>query len=156
MTRSPKRNRAPNLPRIPRPKTPIEIERPLVLRFEMLQLQPIGVSTNYILSSDFVIALLAKLRAICHQDVETIFYPEGNEHQLGLEDLQRPGPICDRNGNENIQFQEGQPWQLCLEGDKQNRWRIHGYILQDSFYLVWLDPEHNLFDRASKPHKQKR
>jgi hypothetical protein len=29
-----------------------------------------------------------------------------------------------------------------------NRWRAHGILIDDTFFLVWLDPEHRLFPDA--------
>ena len=30
----------------------------------------------------------------------------------------------------------------------QHGWRVHGILVRDLFYIVWVDPEHQLFPRA--------
>jgi hypothetical protein len=41
------------------------------------------------------------------------------------------------------------PWQfaVCPEhhAPPQSGWRVHGIVLEDVFYVVWLDPDHLVF-----------
>jgi hypothetical protein len=45
-------------------------------------------------------------------------------------------------------------WQFCLyESSKAHPdWRVHGFAVDEIFYVVWLDPNHEL---TSKPTKRK-
>lgn len=38
-------------------------------------------------------------------------------------------------------------WQFCLydeRGKLHSSWRIHGFLQNTTFYVVWLDPDHQL------------
>jgi hypothetical protein len=34
-------------------------------------------------------------------------------------------------------------WQFALSANEHGR--VHGFLLADTFYIRWLDPEHNLY-----------
>jgi hypothetical protein len=34
-------------------------------------------------------------------------------------------------------------WQFCLSANKYGR--VHGIIIDDTFYVIWLDQQHNLY-----------
>lgn len=36
-----------------------------------------------------------------------------------------------------------EPWQFSLSRDEHGR--VHGYFIDNVFYIVWLDPEHELY-----------
>jgi hypothetical protein len=36
-------------------------------------------------------------------------------------------------------------WQFALSANEHGR--VHGFLLGDTFYVRWLDPEHNLYSR---------
>jgi hypothetical protein len=46
-------------------------------------------------------------------------------------------------------------WQFCLRGKNGKicyAWRLHGFLLEEIFYIVWLDSEHKLIeDKSRKP-----
>jgi|HubBroStandDraft_1064217.scaffolds.fasta_scaffold167223_2 hypothetical protein len=41
------------------------------------------------------------------------------------------------------------PWQFAVRGQQvgESTWRVHGFIDNVTFYIVWLDPRHQLFIR---------
>jgi hypothetical protein len=48
------------------------------------------------------------------------------------------------------ELREELPWQFAVCPDMpahqpHGAWRVYGFILQDTFYVVWLDTEHQLF-----------
>lgn len=48
---------------------------------------------------------------------------------------------------ENVWTDEG--WQFSLpgvRGEASGAWRVHGFIANDMFHIVWLDPEHKLYE----------
>ena len=45
---------------------------------------------------------------------------------------------------EQLGYHEGWQFGVCPE-DGGNRWRVHGILVDDTFYLVWLDEHHALF-----------
>jgi|SRR5579872_1396148 len=45
---------------------------------------------------------------------------------------------------EQLGYHEG--WQFGVSPDqRENRWRVHGLLVDDTFYVVWLDQNHQLF-----------
>jgi hypothetical protein len=43
----------------------------------------------------------------------------------------------------------GDPWQFGLQENENDayyskKWRVHGFISDDTYYIVWLDPDHKL------------
>jgi hypothetical protein len=45
------------------------------------------------------------------------------------------------DGNNDLAYSEA--WQFGLSRDE--RWRVHGFIIDDTFYIVWFDPNHSLY-----------
>lgn len=43
----------------------------------------------------------------------------------------------------NEQLQQCEPWQFELSANEHGR--VHGILLDEVFYVVWLDPEHKLY-----------
>jgi hypothetical protein len=43
----------------------------------------------------------------------------------------------------NEQLRDCEPWQFALS--QQANGRVHGILIDDVFYVVWLDPEHRLY-----------
>ena len=39
---------------------------------------------------------------------------------------------------------ECEPWQFAISVNEHGR--AHGFVVQDVFYIVWFDPEHNLYE----------
>lgn len=52
-------------------------------------------------------------------------------------------PRADRD-----QFAYSDGWQFSVYPEVQwNDWRAHGILLDDTFYVVWFDPEHKLYPK---------
>jgi hypothetical protein len=41
------------------------------------------------------------------------------------------------------QLQDCEPWQFCLTANEHGR--VHGLLIDEVFYIVWLDPTHALY-----------
>lgn len=41
------------------------------------------------------------------------------------------------------QLQACEPWQFCLSANEHGR--VHGILIDEVFYVVWLDPEHRMY-----------
>jgi hypothetical protein len=40
------------------------------------------------------------------------------------------------------------PWQFAVpgvRGEPSGVWRVHGFITEEMFHIVWLDPQHRLY-----------
>jgi hypothetical protein len=47
----------------------------------------------------------------------------------------------------NAQLRSAEAWQF--EITKKVHGRVHGILLDDTFYVVWLDPKHHLYPKAN-------
>ncbi|MGI9069853.1 MAG: hypothetical protein ACR2JB_00635 [Bryobacteraceae bacterium] len=52
------------------------------------------------------------------------------------------GGFIEAPGVDEDQLAYLEAWQFEVCPGKQ--WRVHGFISEDTFYIVWLDPEHKL------------
>ncbi len=59
-----------------------------------------------------------------------IYFPETSEPH-GFPNLKE----------EQLSYHES--WQFCLTRERD--WRVHGILIDDTFYVVWLDPNHSLY-----------
>ena len=41
------------------------------------------------------------------------------------------------------QLKQCEPWQFCLTANAHGR--VHGILIDEVFYVVWLDPEHKMY-----------
>ena len=48
-------------------------------------------------------------------------------------------------------------WQFCLHSkhDKEQKWRIHGFLYNSTFYVVWFDRTHFLKNPREANHKKR-
>ena len=43
----------------------------------------------------------------------------------------------------NDRFRGYPGWQFCISANEHGR--VHGIIMDDTFYVIWLDKDHNLY-----------
>lgn len=60
-------------------------------------------------------------------------------HQHDWESTSRPMGFS--NLNEHFRAYPG--WQFCLTANKYGR--VHGILIDHTFYVIWLDQDHNLY-----------
>jgi hypothetical protein len=141
-----KKNKQRNAPQattnagIPLPHLP-EGERPLKFSFKHLDIghpkfNPAECSVG------FYCALLDKIKEYSSWTVEGFCEANGNDrrHQIYFpETSEQQGfaLLADE------QFADTESWQFCLLQTRE--WRVHGFILADTFYVVWLDENHALY-----------
>lgn len=60
-------------------------------------------------------------------------------HPIDFADTTRP------NGFEHLneQLRDKQPWQFQITANEHGR--VHGLLLDDTFFVVWVDPDHRLY-----------
>ena len=51
----------------------------------------------------------------------------------------------EKNGYAHLteQLRGCEPWQFCLSANEHGR--VHGILIDEVFYVVWLDPEHKMY-----------
>lgn len=91
----------------------------------------------------YLIALLDRFRSICCftiQEFRTNKLKSLRAHQHDWErTTEKEGYTC-----LNEQLRQCEPWQFQLSANEHGR--VHGILLDEVFYVVWLDPSHRLYD----------
>lgn len=95
----------------------------------------------------FFIALLRTLRYYGEMPVHNFMQPDDKEcrHRIDWKDTNMPDGFVyskpDDIGTDDA-------WQFGLQDNdgnaKPTKWRVHGYIDNQTFFIVWLDPNHAL------------
>ena len=96
----------------------------------------------------FLRSLLAALRKFSDWRVEDFMEQNNREHRHIIDfaaSSEKDGFVRAPEINKD-QLWHHEPWQLGIPPDQRgSRWRIHGILLDDTFFIVWLDPKHALF-----------
>jgi hypothetical protein len=140
-------NATPN--KIPEPRIPPG-ELPLKFSFKHLDLESAKFHVSKC-STDYLYKLFAILRKFSTWRVEEFTDENNDEHrhwihfpdtseQLGFQNI--PNVDSDQFGYESG-YQFGVYPEVAW-----NRYRAHGILIDDTFFLVWLDPDHLLFPNA--------
>lgn len=103
-------------------------------------------------SPDFMRFLLLQLQVFSTWSVETFADQNNKEHRHVIDfdqTSERDGfinvPNIDRD---QLGFHEA--WQFSVDPAKPERlWRVHGILIDDTFYVIWLDPEHRLYPKPA-------
>ena len=96
----------------------------------------------------FLRSLLAALRKFSDWVVGDFVDQNNNEHRHIIDfaaTSETDGFVRAPKINED-QLWQHDPWQFGIPtDDPSSRWRIHGILIDDTFFIVWLDPKHALF-----------
>ena len=135
-----------NKRRIPTPVVPDKDTR--FLKFSLKYLD-IGSSIFGLheCSNDFLIALLLKIKEYSSWPLDMFMDPNNEEfrHQIHFPDTSCPGGFTNVN-LEQLAWEEAWQFGLASRGDWQKGgWRVHGILLDDTFFVIWLDPNHVLY-----------
>jgi hypothetical protein len=93
-------------------------------------------------SADYLIALLETIQKYSSWTVDDFKNQNNDEarHTLWFPDTTEPDGFL---GLEQDQLAYHESWQFGINPPK-TLWRVHGILIDDTFYIVWLDPEHQL------------
>lgn len=76
-------------------------------------------------------------------------YNEEHRHWIHFPDTSEPQGFQNIPNVDSEQFGYEYGYQFGVNPEVPwNRWRAHGILIDDTFFLVWLDPEHRLFQAA--------
>jgi hypothetical protein len=93
-------------------------------------------------SEEFLRQLVHTIKEFSSWTVEQFCDANNRErrHVIWFTDTTEPDgfPNMDR---EQLAYHESWQFQLTRERD----WRVHGILIDDTFYIVWLDPNHSLY-----------
>ena len=86
--------------------------------------------------------LLERLRDVCalkELDFRSSRSPALRAHQIDWEKTSEPGGFSCLNE----QLRAIKAWQFEITSNAHGR--VHGFLLEDTFYIVWVDPSHALY-----------
>ncbi len=78
-------------------------------------------------------------------------------HQTYFKDTSEPDGFTNIDPSQEELWTDD-AWQFALPGERgaeSERWRVHGFIADGSFYIVWLDPFHRLCPDGSRTSPRK-
>ena len=74
--------------------------------------------------------------------------PQDHRHPIFFENSRIPEGFPHIDPANDPELWTDSPWQFAVPGQEgESTWRVHGFIDNVTFYIVWLDPQHRLFDR---------
>ncbi|MBV6447377.1 hypothetical protein [Nitrosomonas sp.] len=93
--------------------------------------------------SDYFTKVLERLKNISHLKISEIFSnrsPSLRAHPIDWDET------TETNGfiSLNEQLRQVPAYQFQISSNEHGR--LHGFILSNIFFVVWLDPEHNLYE----------
>lgn len=99
---------------------------------------------------DFYRYMVQELMRHSHFTVEQ-FREQNNDdgrHRHYFPDTSEPNGFTCLNDPEGLEQEEAWQIRLCpnIHRPPGNAWRIHGVLLADVFYVVWLDYDHALYE----------
>jgi hypothetical protein len=99
-------------------------------------------------SNDFYQTLLTQIRNFSSWRIEDFCDQNNREHrhQIWFPDTTEPGGFTSVSDDE--QFGWAEVWQTGLAPDSdpiRRNYRIHGAMIGDTFFIIWLDPGHGLY-----------
>jgi len=98
-------------------------------------------------SKEFLVALLREI--LSYQDFTVDAFtqpdPKAHRHPIDFPSTSEPNGFTNVDPNREDLWTDS-PWQFGLSDGKLARvaWRVHGFLSEETFYIVWLDPTHHL------------
>lgn len=118
-------------------------EGAMIFSFKHLQLEhPKGKFCIREKNGDYIFKILSRLKDVSHQKASDVRQSGGKAlraHKIDWTDT------SEKNGfsHLNEQLQSVTPYQFQFSANEYGR--IHGFFIDNVFYAVWLDPEHELY-----------
>jgi hypothetical protein len=132
---------------IPEPQEVQTDQLPLKFSFKHLDLQNVKFHCSKC-SGEYFQKLLEILQRLSTWKVED-FVDENNDehrHRIYFPATSEPNGFQNIPNVDSEQFGYEDGWQFGVYPMlRWNRWRVHGILIADTFFIVWLDPEHLLF-----------
>ena len=98
-------------------------------------------------SGDFLTNFVTALRRYSTFTVEQFADNNNEDHRHTFEFTEELAASWLVDADEELR--QELPWQFALCPEQKtpphSGWRVHGIILEDVFYVVWLDPDHLVF-----------
>jgi hypothetical protein len=130
----------PNRGGIPAPIIPPGTEL-LRFSFKHLDLQTPKFVAN-LCTEHFLRKFLEVVRDLSSWTIEQFCDQNNNEHRhvIWFQDTTEPNGFLNID-QDQLSYHESWQFQLSQHED----WRVHGILIDDTFYVIWLDPGHALY-----------
>lgn len=109
-------------------------------------------------SQEFLIALLLEVKNYSEYTVEQFEEENNKDHRhknFWSDTSERKGFT-----HLSVEIQNEYSWQFALRPQcytgREDDWRVHGMLVGNVFYIVWLDPRHKLAPRNNRNALAKR
>lgn len=133
--------------KIPEPQIPTG-ERPLKFSFTHLDMEKPKFHHSKC-SKAYFAKLLEVLQRYSRWRVNQFTEQDHNDHRHTIDDFSEtsePDGFSHITADDLDQFGYYRIWEIGVDpGVVYSPWRTHGVLIEDTFYLVWLDPEHALY-----------
>jgi hypothetical protein len=98
--------------------------------------------------AEFFVSLMQMLQDCSDSEINEVLDPNHHRHrhEIRFEETSEQRGFVGAPGVDPDQV--GYAWQFAV-GD-HNDWRIHGFLIIDTFYIVWLDPLHKLYQKYNR------
>lgn len=95
--------------------------------------------------AEYLATLLDRLKAVSGMTVSEFRANRDKALRAHTHDWDRTSR---KNGYVHLtqQLRDCEPWQFCLTANQHGR--VHGILIDEVFYIVWLDPNHALYPGA--------
>lgn len=97
---------------------------------------------SHLAKDGYLGALMARLRDVSSMPVSTFRCDKGKGLRAHMHDWHN---TTEKNGYSHLneQLQQCEPWQFQISANEHGR--VHGLLVDEVFYVVWIDPDHNLY-----------
>ena len=126
---------------------PIEDRRLVRFSFEYLDTDGNPKFRLDACSQEYLRSLLTALRGLSTRtpsDLLAEWVDSYRAHRIDFDETTEP----DGFSQLGEQLARDEAWQFSP--DIQKEWRVHGLLIDDVFFVVWLDPSHKLYNKSIK------
>jgi hypothetical protein len=125
--------------RIPRPPPVLDLS-PVTFSFKYLDVQTNPKFLFALCDMQFLECLIEELRRLSSGTVSEFCEWDNDRHSHAIRFDETTEPNGFAHMDEQLDPEE--PWQFGIRANRA--WRVHGFFIDSVFYIVWLDPMHNL------------
>jgi hypothetical protein len=94
--------------------------------------------------ADFLRQLLERIKEYSNWTIDDFCDQNNNDHRhiINFPETSEPDGFV-KSGMDQDQIAYHEAWQFELV--RTEKWRTHGILIDDTFYVIWLDPDHRLY-----------
>jgi hypothetical protein len=127
---------------IPSPVVPADSGQ-LTFSFKLIDCTSNQKFTFDVARDGYPLKLFQRLKSLCSMtwpEIRSDRSPALRAHPINFSETSEPGGFS----HLNEQFRALEPWQISVSSNEHGR--VHGVVIGNVFYVVWIDPDHRLYD----------